>query len=74
MNSDDLELYSTEELVEEILRRTTFQGVIVHSRDQARNRDWSGVRIFSVRHNDNFDAEQAGRLLGVVSQHLAAGG
>ena len=68
MDPADLELYSTAALVEELLRRTTFQGVIVHSQDEARNRDWSGERIFRVRHNANFDVEQVGRLLDVVSQ------
>jgi len=71
MDSDGLELRSTTELVEELLRRTTFQGVIVHSHDEAKSRDWSGERIFRVRHNSNFDTEEVGRLLEVVSQHIA---
>ena len=71
MDSDGLELLSTTELVEELLRRTTFQGVIVHSLDEAKSRDWSGERIFRVRHNSNLDTEEVGRLLDVVSQHIA---
>ena len=71
MDSDGLELLSTTELVEELLRRTTFQGVIVHSLDEAKSRDWSGERIFRVRHNSNLDTEEVGRLLEVVSQHIA---
>lgn len=71
MPPTDLELYSTKELIEELMRRTTFQGVIVHSRDEAKNPDWDDERIFNVCLNANLDVERAGRLLGVVSRHLA---
>jgi len=71
MDSASLELISTSELVEELLRRTTFQGVIVHSHEEAKSRDWIGERIFRVRHNTNLDTEEVGRLLDVVSRHIA---
>jgi len=71
MDSDSLELRSTTELVEELLRRSTFQGVIVHTQDEAKCRDWTGERVFRVRHNSNLDTEEVGRLLDVVSQHIA---
>jgi hypothetical protein len=70
----ELELFSTEELVEELLRRTTFQGVIVHARDEAKSRHWSGERVFRVRINQNLAPEEAGRLLDVVSQHIGGAG
>jgi hypothetical protein len=66
----DLELFSTEELIDELMRRTTFQGVIVHARDGAKSRQWSGERVFRVRINQNLDTEEASRLLDVVSQHI----
>jgi hypothetical protein len=66
----DLELFSSEELIDELMRRTTFQGVIVHARDGAKSRHWSGERIFRVRINQNLAAEEASRLLDVVSQHI----
>jgi len=72
MNAGDLELFSSEELVEELLRRTTFQGVIVHSRDEAKSRDWTGERVFSVRLNDNLEVEEAARLLDVISQYISS--
>jgi len=71
MNPADLELFSTGELIEELLRRTTFQGVVVHSHEEIKNRAWRGERIFSVRYNSNLDLEEAGRLLEVVGQHIA---
>jgi len=71
MNSTDLELFSTDELIDELLRRTTFQGVVIHSHDEAKSRHWSGERIFRVRHYANFDTEEVGRLLDVLSRHIA---
>jgi hypothetical protein len=71
MTDRDLELFATEELIDELLRRTTLQGVIVHTREEARRQDWAGERMFSVRFNDNFETREAGRLLEVVSRHLA---
>jgi len=53
------------------VRRTTFQGVIVHSNEEARGSDWSGERISRVLFNANLSTEEVGRLLDVVSQHLA---
>jgi len=71
MNPSELELFPTSELINELLRRTTFQGVIVHAADGAKERLWNGERIFSVRHNENLDTEEVGRLLDVVSQYIA---
>lgn len=67
----ELELFPTEELIRELLNRATFQGVIVHSRDEAKSRDWSDERIFSVRYNDNLSLHEVGRLLDVVGRRLA---
>jgi hypothetical protein len=74
MKPGDLELFSTEELIDELVRRTTFQGVIVHARDGAKSRNWIGERVFRVRLNGNLDPEEAGRLLDVVSQQIGKGG
>ncbi len=73
MMQGNLELCATQELIDELMRRTTFQGVIVYARHGAKSRNWTGERIFSVRLNDNLSTEEAGRLLEVVSQHLVEG-
>jgi hypothetical protein len=70
MTDSDLELFSTQELIDELLRRTTFQGVIVHSRDEPRSRHWVGERVFNVRFNANLATSEVSRLLDVISQHL----
>lgn len=69
MEPDDLEFYSTRQLIDELMRRTTFLGVVVHAEDEARG-DWVGEKTFRVHHNANLDADQAGRLLGVVSEYI----
>jgi hypothetical protein len=71
MTPNDLELFSTQELIDELVRRTTFQGVIIHSRDEAKDQAWSGERIFHVHLNANLGTEEAGRLLDVVGRQLA---
>jgi hypothetical protein len=71
MKADELELFSTQELINELMRRTTFQGVVIHACDGAKSPNWIGERIFSVCFNANLGTEEAGRLLEVVSQHLA---
>jgi hypothetical protein len=72
MNADELDPFATQDLINELLRRTTFQGVIVHAVDGAKNRHWDGERLFAVHHNANLDTEEAGRLLDVVSQYIAS--
>ena len=73
MNPTELELFTTQDLINELLRRTTFQGVIVHAIDGAKSRHWTGERLFAVDHNATLDTEEAGRLLDVVSQYIAKG-
>jgi len=70
METSDLSFHSTEELVEELTRRTTFLGVIVHSEEEYRNHDWGEERVFRVRFNNNLDAGQASRLLSTVSEYI----
>jgi hypothetical protein len=71
MKLGDLELFATKDLINELLRRETFQGVIVHTLEEAKNHDWNGERLFVVRHNASLGTEEAGRLLDVVSQYIA---
>lgn len=73
MVNDDLELYATQDLIEELVRRSAFQGVIVHA-PPVKDRSWKGERVFSVRYNGNLDRDEAGRLLAVISDHLQFAG
>jgi hypothetical protein len=70
MNPSELELYSTRELIDELMRRTTFLGVVVHTREEARG-PWSdGERSFKIRYSPHLDRVEAGRLLAIVSEHM----
>jgi hypothetical protein len=70
MHADELELFTTEELIGELLRRKTFQGVVVHSEDDYRRPEWSGEKVFHVHFNGNLDADEVSRLLNVVADHI----
>jgi hypothetical protein len=69
MEPTTLELCTTRELVEELLRRKTFLGVVVHSEEELKG-PWQGERMFKVRFNDNLNAGEARRLLGRVAEHM----
>jgi hypothetical protein len=70
MHSGDLELCATEDLIDELIRRSTFQGVVVHAEGGVRDREWKGERVFKVRFNANLDHDEVQRLLGVVGEHM----
>jgi hypothetical protein len=66
----DLELYTSQELIAELMRRQTFLGVVVHAEQELKAGPWTGERLFKVHHNANLDAAEAGRLLQVVARHV----
>jgi hypothetical protein len=70
MNPEDLELFSTQELVDELMRRQTFLGVVIHSEEDFKNDQWSAERIFKIHFNGNLGAEEACRLLSRVADHM----
>jgi hypothetical protein len=66
----ELAFYTTTELIDELLCRQTFLGVIVHSETEHRDNTWKGDKVFRVRFNANLDPQQTCRLLEVVAAHL----
>ena len=71
MHDSELAFVSTQELVDELLRRQSFCGVIVQAADDNRETTWPEERIFKVQFNNNLDTEQAGRLLDVVAEYMS---
>lgn len=67
--SSGLEFFTTKELVDELMRRKTFLGIIIHAEDEHRGRS-IGDRVYKVHFNDNLDAPQAGRLLDVIAERM----
>lgn len=70
MNQDELALFTSQELIEELMRRKTFLGIVVHSQEEAKIPAWPQERLFRVHYNGNLDAERAARLLGVVAEYM----
>jgi hypothetical protein len=70
MEPSPLELYTTRELVDELVRRQSFLGVIVHAEQELKG-PWTGEKTFQVHFNSNLDAARASRLLDVVSEYMA---
>jgi len=69
MQPTALELSTIRELVEELMRRKTFLGVIVHSEEEQKG-PWRGERMFKVRFNENLDAGETSRLLERIADHM----
>ena len=70
MDSADLAFFTTQELVEEILRRQTFLGVVVQSESDYRSKDWGDERTFKVQFNSNLTTNQATRLLDACAEFM----
>src|SRR5438309_2234955 len=70
MQPTDLELFSTDELIDELLRRSTFLGVVVQSQHELKNNDWTRQKAFKVHYNSNLDAGEASRLLETVASSM----
>jgi hypothetical protein len=66
----ELAFFTTQELIRELMRRTTFLGVVVHSDDDLKDRDWSGERLFRVAFNSNLNVTEARRLLDSVAEYM----
>lgn len=71
MTNRELELHATEDLLDELLRRHSFKGVVIHSHDAVDNHAEPDETTFRVRFNGHFQTEEVGRLLDVVSRRLA---
>lgn len=69
MEPSELELYTTRELVNELMRRRTFYGCVIHSVEDHKGEEWS-ERTFSVHFNRNMDRSQVSRLLNTVAEYM----
>jgi hypothetical protein len=67
---NDLELLTTRELIDEIMRRRTFLGVIVQAKEELKQSPWNDERGFTVHFNGNLDSDGAVKLLEMVASHI----
>jgi len=70
MPGPDLEFYTCDELISELMSRTTFFGCVVRSAEEHKNDNWE-ERTFRVHFNRNLDRARAGRLLDTLAGMLA---
>lgn len=66
----ELEFCTTQELIDELMRRRTFLGVVVQADGDHRGGGWDDEKLFRVRFNENLSPEEVARLLGVIAGHL----
>jgi hypothetical protein len=71
MHTSELAFFSTRDLIDELVRRQSFLGVVVHAVGETRGQGWAGNRDFQVRFNENLDAEAVSRLLSVVADGIS---
>ncbi len=69
MQSTELAFYTCDELIQELMRRKTFYGCIIHSAADHKHDAWD-ERTFRVHFNSNLDQARAGRLLDAVAERL----
>jgi len=69
MDGTELSFYTTKELIDELMRRRTFLGIVVHAEEELR-KEWAGEKMFNVRFNQNLNAAAAGRLLERVAEYM----
>jgi hypothetical protein len=69
MQSTELEFYTSEELIRELMRRKTFYGCVVHATEDHKHDDWD-ERTLRVHFNGNLTQQSTGRLLDTVAEHL----
>ncbi len=70
MDDTDLAFYSTEQLIDELMRRKTFLGLVIHADEELRHTRWQGDKVFKVHYNSNLGLEQASRLLETISESI----
>ena len=70
MDASELSFFTSAELIQELMRRQTFLGVVVHSEEDFRGERWGDERVFKVHFNSNLDSVEAGRLLDSVASHM----
>jgi hypothetical protein len=69
MTPTDLSLVPVKELIDELMRRTTFLGVVVHSVDDYKGR-WQGEKNFRLHFNSNLTVDETSGLLDAVSKYI----
>ena len=63
-----LELATTAELIEELVQRQTFLGVVINS--EIRSDGWRGKQYFAIHCSQHLNKEETGRLLEIIANYI----
>jgi hypothetical protein len=66
---NDLAFATSQELINELMRRKTFLGVVIHAEGDMRG-PWIGEQNFRVHFNGALQPTEAGRLLATLADSL----
>ena len=66
----DLELCSTDELVNELTRRTTFAGIIIHSEKECRGKEITIHQNWDITYSNGFSNRKVAELLEDAVAHF----
>lgn len=66
----DLAFHSSQELIDELMRRKTFLGVVIHSEEEWRGQGWGSERNFKVDFCPHLDTATGSRLLQIIADHI----
>jgi hypothetical protein len=71
MDPNELDFFTTQQLIAELMRRPTFMGVIVHSAEESKGQQQPVEQVFKVHFNENLDVHCASRLLDSVAEYMS---
>ena len=69
MTTTDLSLVPAGDLIAELMRRTTFLGVVIQATQDYKGK-WPAEQDFRVHFNDNLDLDKTSGLLDAVSRYI----
>ena len=67
---EGLEFYTTEDLIKEIINRTTFQGIILQAENDCKNKNWRGKKTFKIHWNENLTKKEVIEILQSTAESL----
>jgi len=70
VDQSELSFFTNQQLIEELLRRTTFVGAVLFSKDPIKNGDWGDERTMTIQFNDNLSPDEAIRLFEIAAERV----
>jgi hypothetical protein len=68
MAPDELSLYTAEELIDELMGRSTFQGIVIRAEDSYKGGPWKGEQTYKASWTSNLGDARIEQVLEQVAQ------